>query len=327
MATIKEVAELANVSVPTVYKVFDENYTTTDEIRKRVLKASKELDYRPRKNRKTYRDGKTVAIIYNEFINSFNNYITRGVSNELERYGYRLVVLHDDEIIAQDDKNVKQIQAMGADALIFTPVSDEKQEAILELAEQKFPMIQLFQTAYSNIDTIQFNDELGTYLATSYLLKNGHRKIMLASRTDRSELIRKPGYYRAFEEMGLVVDKRYLYTLNYVNSVKQMVKEKILKEKPTAIIAVSEAMCATVILALRELHLSIPGDVSLISYDDYPWMEAFGITAVSHPFSKVSSIISRLIVDQLTKSSSDEWIPSSFMIDPSLKVRDSVKMI
>ena len=71
MATIKEVAELANVSVPTVYKVFDENYTTTDEIRKRVLKASKELDYRPRKNRKTYRDGKTVAIIYNEFINSF----------------------------------------------------------------------------------------------------------------------------------------------------------------------------------------------------------------------------------------------------------------
>lgn len=43
MATIKEVAELANVSVPTVYKVFDENYTTTDEIRKRVLKASKEL--------------------------------------------------------------------------------------------------------------------------------------------------------------------------------------------------------------------------------------------------------------------------------------------
>ena len=67
MATIKEVAELANVSVPTVYKVFDENYTTTDEIRKRVLKASKELDYRPRKNRKTYRDSKTVAIIYNEF--------------------------------------------------------------------------------------------------------------------------------------------------------------------------------------------------------------------------------------------------------------------
>ena len=157
MATIKEVAELANVSVPTVYKVFDENYTTTDEIRKRVLKASKELDYRPRKNRKTYRDSKTIAIIYNEFINSFNNYITRGVSNELERYGYRLVVLHDDEIIAQDDKNVKQIQAMGADALIFTPVSDEKQEAILELAEKKFPMIQLFQTAYSNIDTISGN--------------------------------------------------------------------------------------------------------------------------------------------------------------------------
>ena len=71
MATIKEVAELANVSVPTVYKVFDENYTTTDEIRKRVLKASKELDYRPRKNRKTYRDSKTIAIIYNEIIYVF----------------------------------------------------------------------------------------------------------------------------------------------------------------------------------------------------------------------------------------------------------------
>lgn len=327
MATIKEVAELANVSIPTVYKVFDENYSTTEDVKERVLKASRELGYRPRKSKRNVKEGKTVAIIYNEFINSFNNYITRGVSNELERYGYHLVVMHDDEIIAQDDRNVRLIQDMGVDALIFTPVSDEKQDAVLGLSEKGFPMVQLFQTVYSNMDTILFNDELGTYLATNYLLKNGHRKIMLASRTDRSEFIRKPGYYRAFEEMGLAVDKRYLYTLNYVNSVKQMVKEKILQEKPTAIIAVSEAMCATVILALRELRLSIPDDVSLISYDDYPWMEAFGITAVSHPFSKVSSIISRLILDQLTQTVYEGKRASSFMIDPSLKVRDSVKMI
>ena len=84
MATIKEVAELANVSVPTVYKVFDENYTTTDEIRKRVLKASKELDYRPRKNRKTYRDGKTVAIIYNEF-SEYENDIMQGIVERQDR--------------------------------------------------------------------------------------------------------------------------------------------------------------------------------------------------------------------------------------------------
>lgn len=102
------------------------------------IKSVKGVGLQTKKNRKTYRDGKTVAIIYNEFINSFNNYITRGVSNELERYGYRLVVLHDDEIIAQDDKNVKQIQAMGADALIFTPVSDENKRRYLSL-RKNFP--------------------------------------------------------------------------------------------------------------------------------------------------------------------------------------------
>ena len=91
--------------------------------------------------------------------------------------------------------------------------------------------------------------------------------------------------------MGLQVDDRFLFTLNYVNSVKQMVKEKILKERPTAIIAVSETMCATVILALRELNLSVPEDVSLVSYDNYPWMEAYNITAISHPIDKVGSIV------------------------------------
>lgn len=327
MATIKEVAELAQVSVPTVYKVFDKSYHTTKDVRERVLKASSDLNYTHKKGKRGRTEGKTIVIIYNELTNPFNNYITKNVSNELERYGHRLVVLYDDELIAQDEKNVKQIQNMGADALIFTPVSDERQEVIVQLAETGFPMVQLFQTVYTDLDTILFNDELGTYLATNYLLKSGHRKILLASRTDRSEFIRKPGYYRAYEEMGLSVDERYLYTLNYVDSVKQMVKEKILEEKPTAIIAVSEAMCATVILALRELRLSVPDDISLISYDDYPWMEAYGITAISHRFGKVSSIISRLVVDQLNQPSNIRGCPSSFMIDPSLKVRDSVKMI
>lgn len=326
MATIKDVAKLANVSVPTVYKVFDENYTTTEEMRERVLKAAQILNYKPKRSKKG-KEGKTVAIIYNEFINSFNNYITRGVSNELERYGHRLVVLHDDELIAQDEKNIRQIKEMGVDALIFTPVSEEKQPVVLDLIESGFPVVQLFQTVYENVDTLLFNDEFGTYLATDYLLKNGHTRILLASRTDRSELIRKPGYFRAFEEQGVEVDRNLLYTLNYVNSVKQMVKEKIIVEKPTAIIAVSEDMCATVILALRELKLSIPEDISLISYDDYPWMEAFGITAISHPFSKVSSIVSRLIIDQFLDSSIENKQPSTFMIDPSLKVRNSVRMV
>ncbi|MCI9107233.1 MAG: LacI family transcriptional regulator [Lachnospiraceae bacterium] len=330
MISIKEVAEKAGVSVPTAYKVYDENYNTTEDVKQRVLCAARELNYvhKSKQKKKGAEEGKIVAIVYNEQTNSFNNYITQALSNELERFGHRLVVLHDDETIDQAEKNVKLIQDMGVDAMVFTPVSEEPQEAICRLIKSGFPLVQLFNTVYPELDTILFNDELGTYLATNYLLKSGHRKIMLASRTSRSEYIRRPGYCRAFEEMGLQVDDRFLFTLNYVNSVKQMVKEKILKERPTAIIAVSETMCATVILALRELNLSVPEDVSLVSYDNYPWMEAYNITAISHPIDKVGSIVARLLLDSFKERTAGTALsPSKFMIDPSLILRDSVNFL
>lgn len=330
MVSIKEVAELARVSVPTAYKVFDSNYNTTEAIKEKVMAAARKLNYvhKPGQQKKIPNGSKMVAIIYNELTNSFNNYITRELSNQLDRFGYRLVVLYDDEFISQDIKNVNIIQELGVDALIFTPVIDQKQDVILQLLGRRFPLLQLFQTVYPEMDTLLFNDELGTYLATNCLLKSGHRKIMMVSRTSRSEYIRRPGYCRAFNEMGLEVDDRYLFTLSYVNSVKQMIKEKIMQEQPTAIIAVSEAMTATVIQALRELNFSIPGDISLIAYDDYPWLEAYSISAISHPFEKVGSVMARLIVDRLNEPVGKEPAPpSEFMIDPSLILRNSIKIV
>lgn len=330
MVSIKEVAELAKVSVPTAYKVFDSNYNTTGIVKERVLSAARELSYvhKPGQQKKTLNESKTVAIIYNELTNSFNNYISRELSNQLERFGYRLVVLYDDEFISQDVKNAKIVQELGVDALIFTPVIDQKQDVILQLLDGRFPLLQLFQTVYPEMDTLLFNDELGTYLATNCLLKSGHRRIMMVSRTNRSEYIRRPGYCRAFNEIGLEVNDRYLFTLTYVNSVKQMIKEKIMQEQPTAIIAVSEVMSATVIQALRELNLSIPEDISLIAYDDYPWLEAYSISAISHPFEKVGSIMARLLVDRLNEPMEKEPAPpSEFMIDPSLILRNSIKIV
>jgi len=112
MISIKEVAEKAGVSVPTAYKVYDENYNTTEDVKQRVLCAARELNYvhKSKQKKKGAEEGKIVAIVYNEQTNSFNNYITQALSNELERFGHRLVVLHDDETIAAN--GLKRIKSM-----------------------------------------------------------------------------------------------------------------------------------------------------------------------------------------------------------------------
>ena len=320
MSTIKDVAKRAGVSVSTVYKVFSDNYSTRPGIKERVLEACKEVNY---VHHAVVRNRKLLGLMFSEAKNPFTNDLIQMIIEELGNE-YEIVVLFSNEDTDREAQNVACLERLGVDALIFAAVSNYNYPEIEKMIEDDKPVIQIFMCTHQGADTILFDDELGTYRAVKYLLQNGHRDILMLYKYREDFPQRGNGYKRAFEEMGLEADPRFLYDSPYNDSIRGMIQHHIQKLKPTAILAVNEIIATATVAALKEMKLSFPEDVSLIIYDDLPWAAASGITTIGHAFDSAGT----LCKDILSNSSDDKkkHEPVRLVIDPMLIVRDSVKI-
>ncbi len=334
MSNIKDVAALAGVSVPTVYKVFSSNQYASPAVEEKVFEAARQLGYVHKAAQKSVQkpgagnSEKTIAIIIDDVTNPFYSFMINEIRKGLQRYGYHLIIISNAEDRNQENSDIQALLECKADALIFIPALGEKQAVVNRLIAAGYPLLQLFRPLYENIDTILIDDVLGGYLAVKYLLQSGHRRIMLITRSNPLLVKREEGYKKAFQEAGVPVDEDCLCFMTYIDNIKDVLKEKIQAVKPTAIVSVGEKLSVNTIQALREMNYSIPDDVSLIVYDDLAWTAAFDITTVSHSFETIGNLASELIVGRLKEMEGTERQPvARLTLDPKLVLRNSVKIL
>ena len=330
MSSIKDVAALAKVSVPTVYKVFSNTYYTSPEIRKRVSDAAKELNYIPKSMKMPDKEKatKTIAVFFDELVNPFYNKMLEEMNKQLEAKGYHCVVMLGDGTSETEKQNFELALSHRCNGIVFVPEPSGDNEIVQRLIEKDFPILQLFRTVHSQLDTLLIDDKLGTYFAIKYLIQNGHRKIMLISKTNSAIIKREDGYRRAFKEYGMDVDEEYLYLMSYSECNKEMIKRRIKKLQPTAILSVGESTSVNVMQALKEMQLSIPENISFIIYDDLAWAAPFGITTIAHSFETLAKLIAEMVEKLfIPEKRGRENDPARIVLDPMLIVRDSVRII
>jgi DNA-binding LacI/PurR family transcriptional regulator len=330
MVSIKEVAERAGVSVATAYKAFNSDYSTGTDIRERVLKAAGELAYvhKPSATRRKLVRSNVIALIIADSASSnrFYNNIIHELTIELDRFGYRLIVLFTEKDTVSEQEALRTMVERNVDGIILLPLSPAPLEEVNQLLREGMPLLQLFDRLYPEMDTLLFDDVLGTQLATRHLIQCGHRRIALYTRNGRHN--RRAGYVNAFQEAGLPVEEALLLEFLYDKSVKETIKQHISQQKPTAIITVSEGITTSVLQSLREMSLSMPEDMSIIAYDDFPWMASIGISAVTHPFDTLGNQATRLILSQIASREAGHGAPpSTLVLDPMLVIRESIKIL
>lgn len=327
MSNIKDVAKLAGVSVPTVYKVFSNNQYASPAVEEKVLKAAKELGYIHKAAQKANGE-KTVAIIVDDITNPFYSAMIHEIRKGLYRYGYHLIIASNAESWEVESSDIQMLMECKADALIFIPSFGERQQAVDRLIHQNYPLLQLFRPLYPEVDTILIDDELGAYLAVKHLLQSGHKRIMLITRSNPLMIKREEGYARAYREAGIALDESCICLMTYVDNIKDMLKTRIREIQPTAILSVGERLSVNTIQALREMDWKIPDDVSLIVYDDLAWTAAFDISAVSHSFEAIGNLACDLIAARLKENGMGEHKPPvRLVLDPKLVTRNSVKIL
>jgi LacI family transcriptional regulator len=174
-------------------------------------------------------------------------------------------------------------------------------------------------------DAVVIDNEQGARAATAHLLALGHRRIgLLVVETDwTSDAGRLQGYRVAHTEAGETVDERLIVriALNAPDAAAR-IGALLDVERPTAIFAANNALAEEAWNVLRTRGLTLPGDISLVAFDDVPWMSMVspGITAVAQPTFELGRRAARLLLRRLEEPAR---LPTLEVLQPSLIVRGS----
>lgn len=282
-ATINDIAREAGVSIATVSKVINNKAHVSPDTRKRVLQVMEQLHYTPNASAANLARRTSKNVLYADrfykglpYENPHMFDIICGVSHELSRKGYRLSLLNLDSCGKKPEAALEEaILSRVADGII---VSSAFVTARMErlLLKHDFPQICIgepqFDTILSWIDT---NNTLSSNLAVEHLVSTGCRTLafMGGREEDRIFMDRLRGFRTAMERRGMEVKEEYItYNPPDVEAIFQSAAALLEQPiPPDGIICTNSLMAVGTMRAIQAKGLEIPGQVSLVAFDDHPY--------------------------------------------------------
>ncbi|MBC7098832.1 LacI family DNA-binding transcriptional regulator, partial [Candidatus Bipolaricaulota bacterium] len=143
MATIRDVAERAGVSVATVSHVINGTRKVAPETAERVRRAMEELDYHPNAVAQSLRTRKThvIGVVVSDITNPFFATLVRGAEDAALEAGYSIVVCNSDETLEKENRYVQVLRRRRVDGMLLAPVGGGENPAIRKLARQGVPFV------------------------------------------------------------------------------------------------------------------------------------------------------------------------------------------
>ena len=330
MASIGDVARVAQVSKSTVSRVMNSPELVSPETVERVRKAMQELGFSPNRLAQGLRKGraKVLGVLVPDITNPFYTSVVRGIEDTTNSWGYSIILCNTDGDLGKERSYLEMLQGR-IDGLVFTPAL-EKDENIDLVRQLSRPVVLLSRRILgSDFDLVKVDNVQGAFQATSYLLQLGHRRIATIAGTPGTTTgeERLAGYKEAFLSMGIQVDQSlirygdfkqqsgYLLTLELLN----------LPERPTAVFVANNFMLAGSLLAIRKLGLTIPRDISLAGFDEIPSAELIEpqITTVVQPTYDMGKAAARLLLRRIKGDIRAKV--QTIVLSPKLIIRDSCR--
>lgn len=284
MATLKDVARLADVDPSTVSRVLrgDPRQAVRPATRERILAASETLSYRPNALARGLRTRRTdtLGLIIPSLENVGFSEVTHGIQAAAAVAG-RLVVVVEAEAVerAGDDQAItdpysRLISDGRVDGLIvaFATLDDH---LVLQLAERGIPLVLVNRRTVGVHGSVVVDDERGSAVAVEHLVGLGHRQIGyvgLAAETDTARR-REHGYRSAMADAGLPVDQRWVVagapTLAGGRGALEGLLRNVGPDRPTGLFVASLLGAIGVLTGLRAASIDVPSEMSVIAFNDH----------------------------------------------------------
>ena len=266
---MKDVADRAGVSVATVSHVINKTRNVSVELQNRVYEAMNALQYRPDavarglKTKRTY----TIGLLISDITNPFYPMIVRGVEDFVHARELSLILCNTDEDLAKQSLYIDVLLEKRVDGIICTPAIGSDAKDFVKVDKMNIPLVSIDQVVPgANYHAILTDNYNAAYQGTSYLISQGHRKILLLHGPHRATTgeERYKGYRDAILESGLDLEHRLTLQGDFrADTAYVMVKTLLQKEaeEPTAVFSANAMMTLGVLRALKSWVSEFPQDM------------------------------------------------------------------
>jgi LacI family transcriptional regulator len=270
--TIADVAAEAGVSVATVSKVINDRYGVAETTSANVRAVIDRLGYTSSLVAQSLRSRRSnvIGILVSD-IEPFNAELLKGAARAIRGTGYDLVVFSDcgqrKDQAGWEQRALARVSALTDGAILVTPSSVD--------VPVSPPVVAVDHNVRSpTMATVDSDNLTGAIIATEHLLGLGHRRIgFLAGRPDlESAQLREQGYRRALEAATIAFEPDLVRIGGFHPETARDAARELLERtpRPTAIFAANDAMAIETISVARSLGLAVPGDLSVVGFDNVP---------------------------------------------------------
>ncbi|HVR32117.1 MAG TPA: LacI family DNA-binding transcriptional regulator [Acidimicrobiia bacterium] len=317
--TIEKVAERAGVSVATVSRALRGLPNVSPKTRDRVVSVAAMLNYRPDPNAARLAAGRTrtVAVGVVAIPIWYTGQVVSGIEAVLTNRGYDLTLL----LIADELVRTRALGDVGggvskrADGAIIVDLVPTVTERLL-LAEHRLPWVMVGADC-PTIDSVVIDNVAGAMSATRHLLSLGHTRLGLisggpAAFPSSSPPERRTGFLRALDEAGVRFDPNHerVGDFSALGGYEAMQALLDLRQRPTAVFAMSDEMAMGAMRACEEAGLTVPGEMSVVGFDDVDWAFTVGLTTVRQDAAELGAIAARLMIERLEGEACDRRLVS-----------------
>jgi LacI family transcriptional regulator len=231
--------------------------------------------------------------------------VARYVEIEAREFGYSIVLCDTQENAEIEIESIRLLQSRNVDGLIISPVG-KIGPYLKELRDGGLPVV-LLDRYFPGVDLpyVTSDNYRGAHEATEYLISMGHRQIacIMGLPEASTNIDRVAGFRDALAKHGIAANESWILGNDFSEHNGYMQARQLMQSRPrpTAIFSLGNLPTFGAIRAIQEADLSIPEDVSLISFDDHFYADflATPLTAVAQQMEKIGKVAVNLLYDQL----------------------------
>lgn len=328
--TIKDIAQIANVSHTTVSRALNNSSSIKQETRKRIQAIAREMNYVPNYNARSLVLDKSynIGLLFSTLNQGTSpNFFYNTVQGVIQAVGdkYNVIIKGVDTY-----KDINSFNHKTFDGIIIMSQSLEDNAFIYKATEKNIPLVVLNrQIDDSRIPNIVSDDYTGALAAINHLIGLGHRRIALIEGKQgfKASEKRKQGYLDALINQNIPINKEYMVKGNFdIESGYLAMKQLLgLTNYPTAVFCSNDDMAMGSMKAIIEKGLQIPKDISIIGFDNNMAAEFLSpaLTTVKRDMTRISREGTEMLLKLIDKQPIEQ---KYLFLDTTLVIRNSTSI-
>lgn len=337
--TIVDVANKAGVSKGTVSAVINGKNSVKPETREHILGVMKEMNYRPKdvaRNLKNGNHDKSIGIIIKDLNYPFYTSIATGVKEYANSKCYSVFITSSENDHESEKRFSHLFSTKSVKGTIIAPIVEGNAEIehLFKLKMINYPFVLLEDVKGIQANVVAIDNLKAIKKAVKYLIDSGHTKIVHFAGPPQSSHTQEriEGFRHAYSESPLVFSKNMIVSVgsNYDDSFNKTIeyfKNINIEDYPTAIVCFNDQQALGVMMALRELEIKVPDDISIVGNDDIYYAKIYPVplTTIKAPQHEIGKRAAEILIRNIEAPT--QLPVERVVLDTEFIVRGSTKVL